>query len=467
MISYKTKVAITYILGFSINLLSVYIAVIAFPVMGRELHASVTELAWIANIYALGLALIIPLSGWLGDKYGTKKIFILSLLMFLIAVTMCGFSTSIGQLIFWRLIQGLGGGLLMPVGQTMAYRIFPKQERAKLTAMVMAAALMAPALSPTIGGWIIQYFTWHWIFFLNIPFVIIAILLAFFWLREEIIGVDGSLDFIGIFLMSIGVSALLYGLSSFKTITDLYHSLGYIIGGGVALLIFTLYALRAKHPIVDIGIIKDKLLSRSMILFIFVVGGFAGINIVSIFFFQSALGLSPVRTGTLMIPYCIGAFFAVNIAGKFFNKMGPKMIMLVGLALFSFSIFLLTLINSSDQFNYALMIYFLIGFGGSLCSASAQTLALLEIHHEHMGRASTLWNLNRQLCLSFGGAIFPMLLTFLLYNKNIPNMEHVLHNMVAISAFHISFIIAASLCIIPFFLILKLDNQKILRALQT
>ncbi|MBX9599076.1 MAG: MFS transporter [Burkholderiales bacterium] len=417
------------------------------------------------NIYSLGLALVIPLSGWMGDKFGTKKIFVISLILFSIGLMMCGLSTSIEQLIFWRLIQGLGGGLLIPVGQTMAYRVFPKVERAKLTTVVMAVAAIAPAISPTIGGFIIEHFSWHFIFFFSVPFTLITLLLSIVWLREEKIHVEGRIDLFGMILVSAGLVFVIYGLSYFKKIQDLTNSLTYLGGGLILLAIFTFYAIKIKHPILDIRIMRNKLLSKGMVIYIFVVGGFAGSNLLVIYFFQSVFAVSAVKTGMLMIPYAISVFIALNFVGRYFNRFGPKNVMLPGVIIFALGLILFQFINNPSDYNIAVVAFILLGSGGAIVTSGCQVIALLEIEHNHMGKASTIWNLNRQLCFSLGVAIFIMILTVMLSHHQITDIASLANHEQVIKIFHTCFSYAAISIIIPLLIILSLDNKKILSSI--
>lgn len=153
---YRTKVAIVYLLGFFVDLINMFIANVAYPAIGRGLGASVSELSWVSNAYILGLTLVIPLSAWLAQRLGGRAVLLLSLSSFLLATLGAGMANSIEQLIGWRLLQGLGGGLLIPVGQTLTYQLYRSHERAALSAAIMLVGLLAPAISPAIGGVITQ-----------------------------------------------------------------------------------------------------------------------------------------------------------------------------------------------------------------------------------------------------------------------------------------------------------------------
>lgn len=183
--AYRNKIAGVYLLGFALDLVNMFAASIAYPDISQELQASVTQLAWIGNAYMLGLILIIVPSVWLTQRVGEKRLIVLSLLLFSVASWCVARAASIEALIGWRLLQGLGGGLLIPVGQAMAYRHFPIRDRARLTSVILLVALLVPALSPALGGWMVEAMSWRWVFYANLPLALLTLLLAGYWLKSE------------------------------------------------------------------------------------------------------------------------------------------------------------------------------------------------------------------------------------------------------------------------------------------
>ena len=183
--AYRNKIALVYLLGFALDLVNMFAAAIAYPAISQELQASVTQMAWVGNAYMLGLTLIILPSVWLAAVFGEKRLIMASLLMFSVASWCVAQSTTIEALIGWRLLQGLAGGLLIPVGQALVYRHFPVRERARLTSVILLVALLVPALSPAVGGWVVQAGSWRWVFYANLPLALLALLLAACWLASQ------------------------------------------------------------------------------------------------------------------------------------------------------------------------------------------------------------------------------------------------------------------------------------------
>ncbi|WP_448652866.1 MFS transporter [Pseudomonas fluorescens] len=352
--TYRSKVVWIFLLGFALDLVNMFVATVAYPDIARELHASVTQLAWISNAYMLGLTVIIPLSVWLAAILGERTLIAASLLLFAGASLMVGQSGSIETLIGWRALQGLGGGLLIPVGQAMAYRHFPAAERSQLTARVMSVALLVPALSPALGGLIVDSLSWRWIFYANLPLALITLLLALLWIKPD--------------------------------------------------------APATVRPALDLGSIfkqiRSPMLRVAMLVYLFIPGVFIGTSLIAILYLRG-LGYDATRTGALMLPWALASALAIYLSKKLFNRCGPKPLLLAGMALQCIGILLL------NQPAWVIAAYVLMGLGGSLCSSTAQTLAFLDIPAERMGHASALWNINRQVSFCLGAAALSALLSAL------------------------------------------------------
>ncbi|WLH22834.1 MFS transporter [Pseudomonas sp. FP215] len=352
--TYRSKVAWIFLLGFALDLVNMFVATVAYPDIARELHASVTQLAWISNAYMLGLTLIIPLSVWLAAIMGERTLIATSLLLFAGASVLVGQAGSIEALIGWRAVQGLGGGLLIPVGQAMAYRHFPAAERSQLTARVMSVALLVPALSPTLGGVIVDSVSWRWIFYANLPLALITLLLALLWIKPDTpTRVRPPLDLSSIFKQ-----------------------------------------------------VASPMLRVAMLVYLCIPGVFIGTSLIAILYVRS-LGYDATQTGALMLPWALASAVAIYLSKQLFNRCGPKPLLLAGMALQCAGILLL------NEPALIIAAYVLMGLGGSLCSSTAQTLAFLDIAAERMGHASALWNMNRQVSFCVGAAVLSAILSAL------------------------------------------------------
>lgn len=352
--TYRSKVAWIFLLGFALDLVNMFVATVTYPDIARELHASVTQLAWISNAYMLGLTVIIPLSVWLAALMGERTLIATSLLLFAGASVMVGQAGSIEALIAWRALQGLGGGLLIPVGQAMAYRHFPAAERSQLTARVMSVALLVPALSPALGGVIVDSLSWRWIFYANLPLALVTLLLALLWIKPD--------------------------------------------------------APLTERPPLDLGSVfkqaASPMLRVAMLVYLCIPGVFIGTSLIAILYVRG-LEYDATQTGALMLPWALASAVAIYLSKRLFNRFGPKPLLLAGMALQCGGILLL------NEPTLIIAAYVLMGLGGSLCSSTAQTLAFLDIPAERMGHASALWNMNRQVSFCVGAAVLSAVLSAL------------------------------------------------------
>lgn len=359
--TYRSKVATVFLLSFFLDLINMFIASVAFPAMGRTLHASVGELAWVSNGYIAGLTLVLPFSAWLSQQFGTRRVFLLSLSIFSFGALAAGMADSLTSLVMWRALQGMGGGLLIPPGQSLTWQQFRPHERAKLSAAVMLVGLLAPACSPAIGGVLVQSLSWRWVFFASLPIALLTFGLAALWIKDE---------------------------------------------------------RRVARPValLRLSLLRDPLLRFSMLVYLCVPGTFIGINVVGMFYLQSVTGMSPSAIGALMLPWSLASFVAIVTTGRYFNRLGPRPLIAAGCLLQAAGIVTLASVNSPTAGSTLLAAFVLMGAGGSLCSSTAQSSAFLNVANGDMPDASALWNLNRQLSFLMGSALLAALLSaFLLY----------------------------------------------------
>lgn len=398
--TYRTRVAAVFLLGFFLDLINMFIASVAFPAMGEALHATPSALAWVSNGYIAGLTLVIPFSAMLARLLGPKRLILLSLFVFSAASAAAGLASTLDSLIAWRVIQGLGGGLLIPVGQALAWQQFKPHERARLSSAVMLVALLAPACSPALGGMLVQTLGWRWIFFATLPVAALAFVLAGLWLRNE---------------------------KPQQTLT---------------------------RRLLHLPLLKDPLLRFSMLVYLCVPGTFIGVNVMGMFYLQSIARLTPAETGALMFPWSLASFVAITATGRYFNRTGPRPLIVLGCLLQAIGMGLLIGIGPDTPFTLPVLAFTLMGAGGSLCSSTAQSSAFLTIPHDAMPDASALWNLNRQLSFFLGALVLAALLS--LAQRYLPPL----------TAWHGIFLFAAGVTLLPLLAVIRLNNAKVLRQLQ-
>ena len=397
--AYRTKIAAVYLLSFALDLVNMFAVSIAYPQIGVDLQASVSQLAWIGNAYMLGLTLIILPSVWLAAVVGEKRLLLISLGVFTAATWGVAQATSIETLIGWRLLQGLGGGLLIPVGQAMVYREFRPHERARLTSVILLVALMVPALSPVLGGWVVEATSWRWVFYANLPLALIALILTQCWVRPV-------------------TQSPRPAPVRLATLTHL---------------------------------LKSPLLRVAMLTYLCIPGIFIGTQLVSILYVHQ-LGYGPAQTGALMLPWALASALGIALSRYRFNRWGPKPLLVAGMSAQALGIALLIQLQDGPLW-LPMALYALMGFGGSLCSSTAQNTAFIDVPADHMAPASALWNLNRQLSFLLGPALMMGLFSAL---SSITSTSH---------AFALCFAIGAGMTLVPLIPALRLNTPRVLALL--
>ncbi|EPF16528.1 High-copy suppressor of rspA [Cedecea davisae] len=451
---YRHKVAAVYLLGFFLDLINMFISNVAYPQIGRELHATVAELAWIGHGYLCGLTLVIPISAWLTQRLGAKRLFMLSLGLFSLGTLASGMSPGLEALVASRILQGIGGGLLIPVGQALTWQLFAVHERAKLSSVIMIVALLAPALSPTVGGLLVESLGWRWIFLASLPLALLTLLLASLWLQPSPVQKSNTpLDAKGLALGSVGLFAILLGLTQASSPGAHLSALLLLAAGALMLWLFVRHNSKHLHPLFSLPLLADPLLRYAMLVYQCIPGLFMGTSLVSIIYLQTQLGMTATQTGALMVPWALASFVAISFTGRMFNRLGPRPLITLGGLLQAAGILLLTQVTSGEQIALLIAAYILMGLGGSLSSSTAQSTAFISTPARVMPEASALWNINRQLSFCFGVALLSLLLTVL--QSQLPAQQ----------AYLLTFSFAAAGTIIPLAYHLRLNNQQIKKQL--
>lgn len=397
--TYRSKVAVVYLLGFFLDLINMFIASVAFPAIAHTFNATPSALAWVSNGYIAGLTLVIPFSTVLTRCIGPKRVILLSLLLFSATSVAAGLSSSLGSLIAWRVLQGVGGGLLIPVGQALTWQQYKPHERARLSSAVMLVALLAPACSPAIGGVLVQMLSWRWIFFATLPVVVVTFMLASLWLKHE------------------------------------------------------MPPMKATR-LLNLPLLINPLLRFSMLVYLCVPGMFIGVNVTGMFYLQNEANMTPAETGMLMLPWSLASFMAITATGRYFNRVGPRPLIVTGCLLQALGILLLLNVNSATTALLPTVAFVLMGAGGSLCSSTAQSSAFLTTRREEMPDASALWNLNRQLSFFAGALLLAQML----------NLTQAY--LTPLAAWHGMFIFAAGITLLPVLYAFRLNNKQVLTQLR-
>jgi EmrB/QacA subfamily drug resistance transporter len=463
-LDYKWLVGIVYVLALFMDLLDMTIITVAVPTLAETFSASTTTIEWVVTGYLLSLAVFIPISGWLGDRFGTKRTFMAALTIFLTGSILCGLAWDVNSLIAFRIVQGVGGGMLTPVGMAMLFRAFPPSERAAASAVLAIPITVAPALGPLLGGYLVDYQEWRWIFFLNIPVGVVALLASGLLLREEVQGGTGRLDVPGFALSAAGFATMIYALAEAGQ-----HGFGdervLLFGGiGVALLAaFTVVELKTRDPMIDVRLLGDKLFGASN--FVLLVGNASimGSLFIIPIFLQTQKGLGPFDVGLIMFPLAVGVALMAQPAAKLYPKIGPRrmlmfafagnMVLTAGLALVDYS--------TSDWLIGGSMFLRGMFFGFLIIPLQAATFA--TISPEATGRASSLFSVTRQVAASLGVAILATALTNRLGVHDAALADPATRDA-ALTAFQDTFLFAGAISILGILACLLIDDEQAAQA---
>ncbi|MBN3005449.1 MFS transporter [Chromobacterium alkanivorans] len=455
--SLRSKLTVVYLLGFALDLINMFIASVAYPDMGRGLGASLAQLAWVGNAYMLGLTLVIPLSAWLAGAYGERRVLLGSLALFLAGAALAGTAPSIEALIGWRALQGLGGGLLIPVGQAMVYRHYPPALRARLTALIMGVALIVPALSPALGGVIVDALSWRWTLLASAPLALLTLWLAARWLpADQTPARRGALDLSGLALLATGMASLLLALTWLGESGQQPRGVAALLLAVAALAGYARAAAGKAEPVLKLTLLRGRLLRTAMLVYLFVPGVFMGVSLAAMLYLQEVLKLSAAAAGGLMLPWALASALAISLTRGRFNHGGPKPLLLLGMLFQSAGIALLALGVRGPWPLIAA--YAMMGFGGSLCSSAAQSAAFLDIAESELRQASALWNINRQFSFGLGVALISLLLNALTHYSGAPTA--------GAQVYQACFFIAAGLTLAPAVFVLRIHTPAVLALLR-
>lgn len=403
--SYRYKIATVFLIGFFIDCINIFMSAIALPDIASAFSTSQSMVAWVANSYILGLVLIMPLSLWLAGQLGNQKLLSISMLLFSVSVLLCGLSHSIYSLVVWRFIQGVAGGLLIPVGQALVFELFPGKERHRISTLIMVVALTAPAFSPAVGGMIIDSLSWRWVFYANLPFSLFAAILAWWWVHNDGRQQREKPDVIGLIMVSF---SLLFLLLSFSFYND-YHSLMLAVSSflfsAFILVLYLQYAKKCSAPILNFQLLVNSNLRNAFIVYYAVPGVFTGVNLLNIFNLQNNLHFSATQTGMFMLLYAAGALLSMLSGGYLYHQVGKKTLFFAGMTTHSLGIMLLFWVSSYSDLPLLIAAYLLMGAGGGLCTNTAQISALIDFSGKDLLQGSVLWNINRQVSFSVGTVV--------------------------------------------------------------
>jgi EmrB/QacA subfamily drug resistance transporter len=400
------------ILGSIMSILDTTIVNVALNTLSRKLHSPIAEIQWVVTGYMLALAAVIPVTGWAATRFGARRVYMVSLTLFVLGSALCGLASSTEELVIFRVLQGVGGGMILPVGQLMMANAAGPQRMGRVMSVVAVPAMLAPILGPTIGGLILQNFSWRWIFYVNLPIGVIAMAAAARFLPDPKPGVAGRLDFRGLALLATGLPLLTYGLAEIGT-TGSFSSPKVIVGclGGLALVAaFSRHALRIPEPLLDLRLYRKPTFSTaSVAMFCLGAALFGGMILLPIYW-QQIRHESVVNTGLLTAPQGLGAALMMPIAGKLTDRMGGGPLTLVGVALTTVATIPFALIGAHTSIAWLSVAMFVRGMGIGFAFMPAMAAAFASLERSELAHATPQLNVLQRVGGSIGTAVLAVVL---------------------------------------------------------
>ncbi len=391
------------VLGAFMSILDGSIINVALPRLMAIFGVTPDEIQWVMTAYLLTSGVVVPVTGYLGDRFGYKRVYIYSLAAFTVGSALCGAAWSNNSLIVFRVIQALGGGMLIPLSMSIIFRMVPREKIGMAMGVWGIAATMAPAVGPTLGGYLVDYYNWQLIFTINIPVGVIAVILSYIFIDETPLLKGLKFDIIGSALSCAGLFLLLLALSQGQDEgwTSQYIVTLFVLAGFL-LLVFCLWELYVPHPMLDIRLFTNGVFAASTVaMSMTTIAMFAAIFLVPLYC-QSLQGLTPMQTGLLMMPMALATGFMMPISGKLFDKVGALPLGLVGMAVAVAFTYKLSFITLETSFFELQLILVLRAVGLGLCMMPISTAGMNTIPPVLVGRASAINNLFRQISASLG-----------------------------------------------------------------
>lgn len=451
----KIAVSVVFVAAMFMSIMDTTIVNVALPTIGRQFHVHPDSVDTVAIGYLVSLAVFIPVSGWLGDRFGSRRILLTSIAIFTMASALCGLASGLGELVVFRLIQGIGGGLMVPVGMALLYRTFPPAERVRASSILVLPTALAPALGPVLGGLLVTEVSWRWVFYVNVPIGLAALLFGLVFLRSSHSESTGRLDTVGFVLSAAGLGLFMYGVSEGPFRGWGTPDIVTTIALGALLLGVTVWVeLRVSRPLIDLRLFRDGLFRTSNVVIGLGTVAFLGVLFLVALFYQDGLHMSALSSGLSTFPEAIGVMVGTQVVTRrLYPTIGPRRVMFGGLLILAGALALMSLMGAGDLWWMRLLLFF-TGYGMSHCFTSAQAAGFATISSADTARASTVFNALRQL----GGAVGVAFLTTVVATVGPLRIVHG-HEIANLTAYHYAFLVAAAVAVLAAFSALRMNDR--------
>lgn len=401
----KWLVLLAVISGMSMDLMDVTIVNVAIPKLMATFNADVSQVQWVATAYMMTLGVVIPITDYLAATLGMKRVFIASTALFTVGSALCGLAWSLNSLIVFRILQAVGGGMIMPLGISILYKTFTQEERGLAMGLMGLPLLAAPALGPVLGGYLVENATWHLIFLINVPVGIFTILLTQLVLSEFEKHRE-HLDYWGFLFSAAGLGGLLLALSNGPTDGwDAPYIVYFLVTSHFLLLLFIVWEMGHPRPLLELRLFANPVYCLAMILSVFSIMAIVGCLFLLPVFLQDLKGYGPMKTGLLLLPEALAAAAVLPISGVLINRVKPALLIIPGMILLSWAVLRLTTLDLNTSNSSLTVTLVLLGAGMGLGTMPAITIGLNAVAPHLTGQASSLMNMLRQAASAVGVAV--------------------------------------------------------------
>jgi EmrB/QacA subfamily drug resistance transporter len=452
---YVWKIAGVVILGMIMSILDTTIVNVALRTLSVDLHSSISQIQWVVTGYLLSLAAVIPVTGWAARRFGAKRVYMTSLVLFTAGSGLCAVAASTTSLVLFRVLQGAGGGMIMPVGQLIMAQVAGPKRMGRVMGIVTMPAMLAPILGPVLGGAILQNLHWSWIFLVNLPVGVLAFALAWRMLPQTDSGEAGRLDVVGLGLLSSGTTALVYGLSelgthaSFTAPTVIWPTLAGIVLIGV----FIWHALRVERPLLDVRLYANRVFGAASLTTFGLGAALFGAMILVPLYYQEVRHESVIVTGLLVGPQGLGMLIVMPLVSRFTQRFGAGRVAIGGVAILSLASVPLAFVGTGTSIFYISIVLLLRGVGIGFSFMPAMTAAFASLRPSQLSDATPQLNVVQRV----GGAIGTAVLAVVLQRAT----GHAVSKPA--SAFQDAYWWSVGICVlslIPCFVLMRAENPR-------
>jgi EmrB/QacA subfamily drug resistance transporter len=410
--AYVWRVSLVVLIGTVMSILDTTIVNVALATLSRDLHATISNVQWVVTGYMLALGSVIPVTGWAGRRFGAKQVYVASVVLFTLGSALCGLATSTTELILFRVLQGVGGGMIMPLGQQMMAEAAGPQRMGRVMSIAAVPVMLAPILGPTIGGAIVQNVSWRWIFYVNVPIGVLAVVAALRVLPRVAPRPTDRLDVPGLLLMATGVPLVIYGLAEIGS-TGSFGSAKVLVSClvGLALIgLFAVHALRARRPLLDLRLYRRPTFASASVAMFCLAGALFGAMILMPLYWQDVRHQSVIDAGLLMAPQGLGAALVMPLAGRLSDRFGGGPIALIGVLITAVGTIPFGLISAHSSIAWLSIVLFLRGTGIGFGFMPAMTAAFASLERSELSDATPQLNVLQRVGGSLGTAVLAVVL---------------------------------------------------------